>query len=43
MEMKYNWDRIISDFDLRRGGWLGIGMLILCAAPLLVAKLRGLI
>ena len=37
------WDRIMSDFDLRRGGLLGIGMLILFAAPLLVAKLRGLI
>jgi hypothetical protein len=38
-----SWDQITSDFDLRRGGLLGIGMLILCAAPLLVAKLRGLI
>ena len=41
--LQASWDRIISDFDLRRGGLLGIGMLILCAAPLLVAKLRGLI
>jgi hypothetical protein len=32
-----------SDFDMRRGGLLGIGMLILFAAPMLVAKLRGLI
>jgi len=38
-----SWDRIISDFDLRRGGLLGIGMLILCVTPLLVAKLKGLI
>jgi len=37
------WSRILSDFDLRRGGLLGLGMLILLAAPLLVAKLRGLI
>ena len=41
--LQASWDRIISDFDLRRGGLLGIGMLILCAAPLLVAKLRGLL
>jgi hypothetical protein len=40
--LQASWDRIMSDFDLRRGGLLGIGMLILFAAPLLVAKLRGL-
>ena len=38
-----SWQRIAADFDLRRGGLLGIGMFILLAAPLLMAKLRGLI
>ena len=38
-----SWDRIMLDFDLRRGGLLGIGMLILFAAPLLVAKLMRLV
>ena len=37
-----SWDRIASDFDLRRGGCLGFGMLVLLAAPLLAAKLHGL-
>ena len=37
-----SWDRIASDFDLRRGGYLGFGMLVLLAAPLLAAKLHGL-
>ncbi|MCL4785378.1 MAG: hypothetical protein KJ070_01090 [Verrucomicrobia bacterium] len=38
-----SWQRIASDFDFRRGGLLSIGMLVLLIAPLLVARLRGLI
>jgi hypothetical protein len=38
-----SWERIAADFDVRRGGLLGIGMSILFTAPLLVAKLRGMI
>jgi hypothetical protein len=34
---------VASDFDFRKGGLLSIGMLILLAAPLLVAKLKGLL
>ncbi|HEX5399630.1 MAG TPA: hypothetical protein VFY06_11345 [Verrucomicrobiae bacterium] len=37
------WRRIAADFDVRKGGLLGVGMLILLLAPLLVAKLRGAI
>ena len=37
-----SWDRIFSDFDLRRGGLLGFGMLVLFFAPLLMGKLHGL-
>jgi len=37
-----SWDRIAADFDLRRGGLLGFGMLVLCLAPWLVGRLRGL-
>lgn len=36
----YTWDRIASDYDLRRGGLLGIGMVVLAVSPLLAAKLR---
>ena len=32
------WDRILADFDPRRGGLLGLGMLVLLFAPYLVAK-----
>ena len=37
-----SWDRIVAEFDLRRGGLLGLGMLLLLTAPLLIAKVRGL-
>jgi len=33
----------LADFDPRQGGLLAIGMCILFDAPILVAKLRGLI
>jgi hypothetical protein len=38
-----SWQRIASDFDFRKGGLLSIGMLVLLIAPVLVAKLRGLV
>jgi len=37
------WARIAADFDVRKGGWLGFGMLILFIAPLIMAKWRGLL
>ncbi len=37
------WERILREFDPRRGGWLGGGMLVLLAAPWLAARLRGLL
>jgi hypothetical protein len=39
---RVSWKRIGSDFDLRRGGLLGFGMLVLWCAPLLIGKLRHL-
>lgn len=36
------WDRILADFDLRRGGLLGFGMLVLAAAPWLAGRWHGL-
>jgi hypothetical protein len=32
-----SWERIADEFDLRRGGLLGLGMLVLLLAPLIVA------
>jgi len=36
------WDRIAADFDPRRGGLLGFGMLVLFFAPLLLARYHHL-
>lgn len=35
-----SWEGLVSDYNLRRGGLLGIGMTILTLAPLLTAKWR---
>ena len=36
------WARIAADFDLRRGGLLGFGLLVLGLAPWLAGRWRGL-
>jgi hypothetical protein len=38
-----SWQLIAADFDFRKGGLLSIGMAVLLFAPLIVAKLRGLV
>jgi hypothetical protein len=38
-----SWDRIASDFDPRRGGLLGFGMLVILIAPWILAARRGLV
>lgn len=35
-----SWTRIASDYDLRHGGLLPIGLLVLAGAPLIAARLR---
>ena len=42
MVFGYGWDRISEDFDPRRGGLMGFGLLFMLFAPLLAAKLRGI-
>ena len=37
----YSWGRIAADFDLRKGNFLAIGMLVLFLTPLLVMKLQS--
>jgi hypothetical protein len=39
----YPWSRITEDFDLSRGGLLGLGMGVLLLAPWVMARLRGLV
>ncbi|MCU0952066.1 MAG: hypothetical protein MUC68_13680 [Burkholderiaceae bacterium] len=34
----YGWARITQDFDPARGGWLGLGLLVMLAAPWLVMQ-----
>jgi hypothetical protein len=38
--VRASWQRIAADFDLRHGGLLSIGMLVLFVAPLVATKLR---
>lgn len=38
----YEWDRIVEDYDIRRGGLMGFGLLFMFFAPVLAARLRGI-
>jgi len=40
--LRLRWTRILADFDVRKGGLLGLGMLVLFAAPWLTGWWRGL-
>lgn len=35
------WERLWADYDLRQGGLMGFGLLVLLVAPILAARLRG--
>lgn len=35
-----SWDRLASDYDIRRGGFLIFGLIFILFAPLIAAKLR---
>ena len=37
------WKRIFADFDFRRGGFLALGFVVLFFAPLVAAKLHGVL
>lgn len=39
--LKLSWDRIVSDYDLSRGGLLTFGLAVLVLSPLIAARLRG--
>jgi hypothetical protein len=38
-----SWERIASDFDPQRGGFLGFGMLVILVGPRILAARRGLV
>jgi hypothetical protein len=37
----FSWKRILGDFDITKGGFLGLGMIVMFLAPLLVTLLGG--
>ena len=41
--MRFSWEKIASDYNLIKGGFLSIGMLVLTASPLIAARIRRLI
>lgn len=38
----YSRERILSDYDFRAGGFMGLGLLVLLFAPVLAARMRGI-
>ena len=36
-----SWERITEDYDVTRGGFLAVGLLVMAVSPLLAARLRG--
>jgi len=38
----YSWERMLSDYQLREGGFMGFGLLFMLFSPALAAKLRRL-
>lgn len=39
---KLSWERILGDFNVAKGGFLGFGMLVLALAPLITGRMLGL-
>jgi hypothetical protein len=42
LALGYSRERMLSDYDLANGGWMGFGLLFLLCAPWLAARARGL-
>jgi hypothetical protein len=38
----FSWQHMAAEYNLRNGGFLGLGMTVLFLTPLIIAKLRGL-
>lgn len=39
----YSWERIAADYNLLKGGLMPIGLVLLALAPLIAAKIRGVL
>ena len=42
LALGYSRERMLSDYDLANGGWMGFGLLFLLCAPWLAARAHGL-
>ena len=38
--LDFPWDRITEDYDMTRGGFLGLGLLFMATTPSLAARMR---
>lgn len=39
----YSWERIAADYNIAQGGLMAFGLMLLLFAPLIAAKLRGVL
>lgn len=39
---KFSWERLFEDYDIFRGGLMGLGILFMFFSPLLSARFRGM-
>lgn len=39
--LDYSWSRMLEDYDVTRGGFLSLGMLVLLLSPHVAVRLRG--
>lgn len=41
--LRYSWSQIAADYNLLQGGFMPFGLVLLTLAPLIAAKLRGIL
>lgn len=39
----YSWSRIAADYNPMQGGWMSLGIVLVALAPLIAAKVRGVL
>lgn len=42
LAMGYSWQRLLADYNLAAGGLMVIGIVVLAAAPMIGARMRGI-
>jgi hypothetical protein len=41
--LDYSWEQIAADYNLRQGGLMPIGLVLLVLSPFIAAKIRGVL